>query len=97
MNMLGALSSVFCRQVSVLIVQRSRLRNIHTAAVGGSLDDIIFTLMTSFPLHTFGLFWFDRLHSLRQFQQIHHSKQRPTRSHNDERIYRCSVGPTRWH
>src|SRR5262245_44578763 len=31
-------------------------------------------------------FWFARLHSLRQFQQVHHSKQRPTRSHNDECI-----------
>jgi hypothetical protein len=37
------------------------------------------------------------LDSLRQFKQIHHSEQRPTRSHNHEPIHDNGIGPTCWH
>lgn len=38
-----------------------------------------------------------RLDSLCQFEQIHHSEQTATCSHNHECIHRSSIGPTCWH
>ena len=54
-------------------------------------------VLTSFHLQVFLLVPAVCLDSLGQFKQIHHSEQRPTRSHNHERIHGNGIGPTCWH
>lgn len=61
------------------------------------VDDILFTHRHIFPFTFFPPVLTGRLDSLRQLKQIHHSEQRPTRSHNDERVHRGSIGPDCWH
>jgi len=51
------LSSLFCKQVAVFIADGDPSGTIHPY---GLVDDIVFTLVTSFPLHTFTFFYSDR-------------------------------------
>src|SRR5689334_17753787 len=52
---------------------------------------------TSFSLQSFPPVPAVCLDSLGQFKQIHHSEQRPTRSHNHERIHATGIGPACWY
>lgn len=61
------------------------------------MHDICLTIMTSFPLTVLRLFRTRRPDSLCQFEQVRQSKQRATRSYDDECIHRSSISPTRWH
>ena len=61
------------------------------------LDNILFTVIDIFLFTVFLLVPAVCFDSLGQFKQIHHSEQRPTRSHNHKRIHGNSIGPTCWH
>ena len=60
-------------------------------------DNILFTLIDIFVFTDFLLVPAVCSDSLGQFEQIHHSEQRTTRSHNHERIHGNGIGPTCWH
>ena len=63
------------------------------------------TIWTTLSLHSWTFFSLQSfspvpavcLDSLGQFKQIHHSEQRPTRSHNHERIDGTGIGPACWY
>jgi|SRR3954454_20469 hypothetical protein len=76
---------------------RSQLEGTPIAATDNRSDNILFTLIDIFAFTVFLLVPAVCSDSLGQFEQIHHSEQRPTRSHNHERIHGNGIGPTCWH
>ena len=66
-------------------------------AIDNRSDNILFTHIDIFPFTVFLLVPAACLDSLSQFKQIHHSEQRPTRSHHHERVHGNGIGPTCWH
>jgi hypothetical protein len=97
MHMPAALSSVFCPDAAEKLGTFILIGRISAAIGNAFLDAIIFKLMTSVSLQHFLTILPGCLDSLRQFKQIHHAEQRPTRSHNHERIHRSGIGPSGWH
>ena len=67
------------------------------SAIDNHSDNILFTLIDIFVFTDFLLVPAVCSDSLGQFEQIHHSEQRTTRSHNHERIHGNGIGPTCWH
>src|SRR3954454_15942351 len=76
---------------------RSQLEGTPIAATDNRSDNILFTFIDIFVFTDFLLVPAVCSDSLGQFEQIHHSEQRPTRSHSHERIHGNGIGPTYWH
>ena len=76
---------------------RSQSEGKLTGVIDNRSDNILFTFIDIFVFTDFLLVPAVCSDSLGQFEQIHHSEQRTTRSHNHERIHGNGIGPTCWH